>query len=201
MGRCWPSVDQTIPVQGIARPFARPGFSDRDRGHRLRRDDVLRLPLVLVVPFSMVWPGMGTSAVRPGVGTSPVPPGVGTSAVPPGVGTSVIRTGTGVLPQREAAIVGGNGGRRGRRHPIVTMAMPRGSGQIDGGPRADHDNGMAQAHDPVGDTGRGEKRRCHYGDPPGQNHPSGQALVHHHLHTYDLHLQSRSDRRPVLGVS
>src|SRR6516225_8682189 len=102
MGRCRPSVDQAIPVQGIARPSARPGFSDRDRGHCLRRrDDVLRPPLVLVVPFYMVWPGMGTPAVRPGVGTFAVPPGVVTPAVRPGMGTSVIRAGTGILPRRE----------------------------------------------------------------------------------------------------
>ena len=81
------------------------------------------------------------------------------------------------------------------------MAVPRGAGQIDGGPRADHDNGMTHAYDPVRDIGRGEKHRCHYGDPPGQHHPSGQASAHHHLHTYDLHVQSRSDRGPVLGVS
>jgi hypothetical protein len=59
------------------------------------------------------------------------------------------------------------------------MRMPRGAGQIDGGPRADHDNGMTQAHDPVRNTGRGEKGRCQYGDPPGQDHQSGQVPAHH----------------------
>ena len=77
--------------------------------------------------------------------------------------------------------------------------MRRRAGQIDGGPRADHYNGVTQAHDPVRDIGGGEKRHCRYGDPPGQDHPSGQALAHHHLHTNDLHVQFRSGRGPLLA--
>jgi hypothetical protein len=89
------------------------------------------------------------------------------------------------------------------------------AGQIDGWPRADYHHRLMQAHYPVRDIGRGEKRQHCHGSHPGQEHPPGQALAHRHLprgtprqqtplgtsaHGDPL-AQSHRDRRPMLGTS
>jgi hypothetical protein len=122
------------------------------------------------------------------------------SMVRPGMGTFVIWPGMGILPWRHAATLGRPRGCRGRQRPIVSMAMTCRAGQIDGGPRADHYTGTMQAHHPVRDTGRGEKRCHRHGGPPGEDRPGGQARLHHHLHTHDLHAQSRCCRRADAGA-
>src|SRR6516225_8109379 len=100
-------------------------------------------------------------------------PGVVAFVMPRGMITSVVWPAIGILARRDAATVHRLGGCGGRWHPMVSMVMACGAGQIDGGPRADHYIGMTQAHHPVCDTGRGEKPRRRQGGPPGEDHPSG----------------------------
>ena len=78
--------------------------------------------------------------------------------VQPGMGTSMVRPGMGSLPGRQAAARGRHGRYLGQR-TVASMAMFRGEGHIDGGPRADHHFGAMLAHHPVRDTGRGEECR------------------------------------------
>ena len=97
--------------------------------------------------------------VPPGTFIKMVPPGILTSMVPPGTFIAMAWPGTGSVLSREIATGGGHGGCRGGQRPLASMAMVRGEGHIDGGPRADHHIGTVQAHHPVRDIGRGEKHR------------------------------------------
>jgi len=81
--------------------------------------------------------------------------------------------------------------------------MARGDSHIDSGPRADHHIGLMQAHYPVRDTGRGEKRRRCHGGPPGKDHPAAQEPLHHHHPVAPLQRQgpmSMNPRRPACAV-
>ena len=85
MGRCRSSVDQTLPVPGVDLALSPgPGFS----AAWVSVIVIMALasaaammccasPWSLRVLFSMLWPGVGTSAVQPGMGTLVITTGMG----------------------------------------------------------------------------------------------------------------------------
>lgn len=139
----------------------------------------------------------GACAVAAAMVRCPWPVPALSSVAWPGMASFVVGPGVGVLPRRAAATVAGPGRRRDRRRPVESMAMARRAGQVDGGRWPDHHVGTMQAHHPVRDTGRAEKRRHCQGGSRGEDRPGGQARRHHHLHAPDLRVLRLRVRRPA----